>query len=154
MPAANPSLCPCGSVLPFSQCCEPLISRQQVAQTPEQLMRSRYSAYFIKNEDYLLDSWHASTRPDTLSLASDTTQWKKLKIISAASNVVEFIAFYTNVGTDREKIFALYEQSHFIKEGSWFYQHGEAMENLTPSKNGLCPCKSGKKFKRCCGIEL
>ena len=147
-------LCPCGSGLPFGQCCEPLISRQQDAKTPEQLMRSRYSAYFLKNETYLLDSWHASTRPEKLSLENDATHWKKLKIISAAGNVVEFIAFFTNVGNDKDKIFALYEQSHFVKEDRWYYHHGEGLETLTPSKNGLCPCKSGKKFKRCCGADL
>ena len=117
-------------------------------------MRSRYSAYVNKNADYLLSSWHASTRPDELSLENDTTQWKKLKIISASEHTVEFVAFFNNVGADKEKIFALYEQSHFVKDGHWFYHHGEALENITLSKNMLCPCKSGKKFKRCCGADL
>ena len=117
-------------------------------------MRSRYSAYVNKNADYLLSSWHASTRPDDLDFENDTTQWKKLKIISASDNTVEFVAYFTSVDDNKEKIFALYEQSHFIKEGRWFYHHGEALESLTLLKNGLCPCKSGKKFKRCCGIDL
>jgi len=38
-------------------------------------MRSRYSAYVLKLEPYLLATWHATTRPATLDLAADNIKW-------------------------------------------------------------------------------
>lgn len=50
--------CFCGNSLPFSQCCQPYLDNQAIPETPEQLMRSRYSAYVTKNADYLIATWH------------------------------------------------------------------------------------------------
>ena len=122
-------------------------------------MRSRYSAYVLKNENYLLNSWHISTRPKNLDLENDNTIWKKLKIISATENSVFFVAYFSlpmqvadNKGTD--KILALSEESEFIKEKHWFYLGGKKLKTIELSKNMLCPCNSGKKFKRCCASAL
>ena len=40
-------------------------------------MRSRYSGYVFARKDYLLCTWHESTRPETLDLsdASQPTGW-------------------------------------------------------------------------------
>lgn len=54
--------CFCGSEHVYEQCCGKYINNKQVAEKPEQLMRSRYSAYILKDEKYLLQSWHESTR--------------------------------------------------------------------------------------------
>jgi SEC-C motif-containing protein len=61
--------CPCGNNAGYARCCGPLHDGA-VAQTAEMLMRSRYSAYVLKREDYLLATWHPSTRPANLKLAS------------------------------------------------------------------------------------
>lgn len=113
-------------------------------------MRSRYSAYVLKNEDYLLQSWHPSTRPYSLDLANDTTQWKKLKIISTMANTVQFVAFFSNKINAKESDFYLSENSEFIKEDKWYYLKGLDLKTSELSKNMPCPCQSGKKFKRCC----
>ena len=35
------------------------------------MMRSRYSAYVLGLEDYLLRTWHSDTRPPVLSLDAE-----------------------------------------------------------------------------------
>lgn len=91
-------------------------------------MRSRYTAYTLLREDYLLATWHASTRPDSLSLAEDVpTKWlglevKRFELQDADHAVVEFVARY-KVGGRAQR---LHEVSRFVREaGKWFYLDGE-----------------------------
>jgi SEC-C motif-containing protein len=111
--------CPCGTGRAFEKCCQPYIKGSQEAPTAEALMRSRYSAYVINDEQYLLDSWHASTRPKSI-VADPLIQWLRLKIVDAnsQSDHVEFVATYRLNG----KAHKLCENSRFIYEaGKWFY---------------------------------
>jgi len=147
-------LCYCGSQQSFDLCCNKFINNHVPPQSAEQLMRSRYSAYILKNENYLLNSWHTTTRPDSLELTHDSTQWMGLKIIRASDDTVEFVAYFTQDTLNREKIYALSEISHFSKENNWQYLEGEKVKTVQMTKNMPCPCKSGKKFKRCCGEKL
>ena len=117
-------------------------------------MRSRYSAYVLKNEDYLLKTWHESTRPDSLKLENETSLWKKLKIISALDNKVQFAAYFVTIINEEERLFSLREKSLFIKEDHWFYLEGNDLKTTELTKNMPCPCQSGKKFKRCCATEI
>jgi len=92
-------------------------------------MRSRYTAYTLRNESYLLTSWHSSTRPVQLDLHTDPIQWIGLKIVntqagqaSDETGLVEFIARYKLNG----KAHRLHECSQFIKQdGAWFYVDGK-----------------------------
>jgi len=117
-------------------------------------MRSRYSAYVLKESDYLRDTWHPSTRPAVLDISSDDTRWQRLEIIATqggaagdAQGMVEFTAHYRGG--------QLHERSRFVHdEGRWFYLSGEILPPLQeakPGRNTPCPCGSGKKYKRCCG---
>ena len=146
--------CPCGSQKSYGQCCAPLHAREYTAATAEALMRSRYSAYVLKNTDYLAATWHPSTRPTVLDLASDGTAWQRLAILATQhggadddTGTVEFAAFFSGG--------QLHERSRFVKqEGRWFYLDGEILPPLVQAKvgrNDPCPCGSGKKFKKCCG---
>ena len=146
--------CPCGSGESFENCCGKYISYKQYPDAPEQLMRSRYSAYVLKDEKYLLKTWHESTHPKSLELNNDTSQWKKLKIISASDNKVQFVAFFSNLINNKEHLFSLYEESLFVNENHWFYLEGNELKTTELSKNMPCPCRSGKKFKRCCATEI
>lgn len=143
--------CFCGSEQIYMECCGSIINASHIAKDPEQLMRSRYCAYKLKNEEYLLQSWHESTRPDSLDLSSDTTQWKGLKVISATENTVHFVAYFTQDTLNKEKIYALTENSNFAKNKHWFYLDGQDVKTVQLTKNMPCPCQSGKKYKRCCG---
>lgn len=146
--------CPCGSRQQYQECCDKFISGTQHATSPEQLMRSRYCAYALKNENYLLKSWHPSTRPGSLDLSQDSTQWKELKIISAINDNVHFVAYFTQDTLNKDKTYALSEQSHFVKETNWFYLDGDEVKTVQLTKNMPCPCLSGKKYKRCCGTHF
>ena len=121
--------CPCGSDADFSSCCGRYISGEQFPLTAEALMRSRYSAYVIGDEKYLLRTWHSSTRPEVLGLDRDTaTKWIGLDIITTGQGtemddqgMVEFITRYKING----KAQRLHEVSQFRKEkGKWFYLYG------------------------------
>lgn len=89
-------------------------------------MRSRYSAYVLKLEPYLLATWHPDTRPASLDLAQDDTRWLGLAVKrhvadSATSAIVEFVARYKIDG----RAHRLHEISRFVREdGQWFYVDG------------------------------
>lgn len=159
------SLCPCGSGLEYSACCEPYISGDNLPETAEQLMRSRYSAYATVNVDYLHHSLHPDHQSDhdvnaARKWAADS-DWIGLEIVSTAAGgkddetgIVEFKASYRENGKVRQ----LHEISRFEKvEGRWSYVDGEmpkpqTVRNETKvGRNDPCPCGSGKKFKKCCG---
>lgn len=86
-------------------------------------MRSRYSAYVLGLEDYLLATWHESTRPAALNLAAGPpTKWLGLEIKAQAQGevaaTVEFVARCKVGGRARR----LHEISRFVREaGRWYY---------------------------------
>ena len=91
-------------------------------------MRSRYSAYVLALEPYLLATWHPSTRPESLDLDDGTqTRWLGLDIRKHQSTgpdtaLVEFVARYKIAG----RAHRLHESSRFVREqGHWFYLDGE-----------------------------
>ena len=117
--------CPCGSSRHYADCCGRLHLGQEIASTAEALMRSRYSAYVLGLEPYLLASWHASTRPAELGL-EDGIKWlalevKRHQVQDASHATVEFVARYRSQGRGQR----LQECSSFVKEdGRWFYVDG------------------------------
>ncbi len=117
--------CPCGRPRGYEECC----GRHHAGSPPpdaESLMRSRYSAYVLGLEDYLLASWHASTRPAVLDLAAGpAAKWLglELKAHSAAGDTatVEFVA-RCRVGGRAQR---MHEISRFVREnGRWYYVDG------------------------------
>lgn len=114
--------CPCLSGLSYDECCEHFHSGA-TALTAESLMRSRFSAFALRLPDYLLETWHSSTRPASLDL-DESIDWYRLDVISRslgtphdATGAVEFEAFYKGAHTG-----SLRERSSFVRErGRWFY---------------------------------
>jgi len=91
-------------------------------------MRSRYTAYVMGHEDYLLANWHSSTRPASLDFNTPPQpQWIGLQVISHQQQdeehaTVEFVARYKVNG----RAFRMQETSRFVREGGrWFYVEGE-----------------------------
>jgi SEC-C motif-containing protein len=122
------ALCPCGSNKKFSDCCARYLEGNEPAPTAEALMRSRYTAYTLLREDYLLATWHSSTRPASLGLAEDVpTKWLGLEVKrheqqDADHAIVEFVARYKVNG----RAHRLHEVSRFVREGGrWFYVDGD-----------------------------
>lgn len=96
--------------------------------TAEALMRSRFDAFKAGDRDWLLRTWHATTRPDDLDL-SDNPRWRGLQILDTVAGgpdddtgVVEFRATYITGG----ELGVLHERSRFVREdGHWFYVDGD-----------------------------
>jgi SEC-C motif-containing protein len=122
------SLCPCGSSQPYLACCARYVEGGEPAPTAEALMRSRYTAYTLLREDYLLATWHHSTRPAALGLTEEvSTNWIGLEVKrheqqDTGHAIVEFVARY-KVGGRAQR---LHEVSRFVREaGQWFYVDGD-----------------------------
>lgn len=154
--------CPCGSGRQYSSCCDLYISNEELPPTPEVLMRSRYTAYHQNNLDYLAATMK-SPALDRFDVSAAKAQahkikWTQLEILrtrhDSIHGVVEFRAHYNR---DNKKC-VLHEISEFIFEnGKWFYVdgvHPETSKEVVDKigRNDVCPCGSGKKFKKCCGI--
>lgn len=91
-------------------------------------MRSRYSAFVLGREDYLLATWHADTRPAALQLdAEPKAVWigldvKRHSVTGERAAEVEFIARYRVGG----RAHRMHETSRFAQEGGrWFYVDGD-----------------------------
>ena len=169
--------CYCGNQRAFEQCCELLINGNILAETPEQLMRSRYSAYATNSANYIYQTYAKSSQDNQsiqeISTWAAQTQWLKLTIkhsdklenvdtnnldtsndATASLPTVEFSALYIH-----NKSFCLMsEKSRFIKEQNlWRYLDGDVAEHIEispPKRNEPCICQSDKKFKHCCALKL
>ncbi len=163
--------CYCGKPVPFEQCCQKIINQQTIALTPEQLMRSRYSAYATKNAAYLYQTYAEQSRKtqsiDDIQTWAAQTTWLRLTIVTsdnislqAMNNqvneslpIVHFKAFYFYNKTP----YLMEEKSRFIVEDNqWRYLDGDVITDValaTPKRNDPCFCQSGLKFKRCCATK-
>lgn len=122
--------CPCGSARVLEACCG-RFHAGALAPDADTLMRSRYSAYVLGREDYLLATWHHDTRPATLDLdGSPRPQWLGLAVkshtpLDASHATVEFVACYKLNG----RAFRLHETSRFERvDGRWLYVGGDIRE--------------------------
>jgi SEC-C motif-containing protein len=166
------SSCPCREreekKLTLAECCGPLLSGKKQAQTAEQLMRSRYTAYVEKNLDYVEATQLKKGKDDFDKNAAlewaEQSEWKGLEIVktqkgqeSDHDGVVEFRAHYKVKGHEQE--INHHEVSYFKKlEGKWKYDYGNIIgagpvkrDAPKVGRNDPCPCGSGKKHKKCCG---
>ncbi|MET0984719.1 MAG: YchJ family metal-binding protein [Steroidobacteraceae bacterium] len=118
--------CPCGSGQTYARCCGRWHAGE-AAPTAEALMRSRYTAFVLRNESYLLATWHPSRRPSHVTFDAGQ-KWLGLKIVANASAgeysaEVEFVARYRVGGASAAR---LHERSRFVREdGQWFYVDGD-----------------------------
>ncbi|MBV1779332.1 SEC-C domain-containing protein [Paeniglutamicibacter sp. ABSL32-1] len=122
--------CPCNSGETYESCCgryhrgfaDP--NAPAWPGTAVALMRSRFSAFALGLDEFLLATWHPETRPDELEL-DEAIVWGALDIIRTEAGgpfdtrgVVEFEAHYrllNQSGSQREV-------SQFVREaGRWYY---------------------------------
>jgi len=160
------NICPCGSNLAYEACCQAIIKGERRAETAEQLMRSRYSAYAMKEIDYLLTSLHPDHRADfnekTTRAWAEGAEWHGLEILGTVNGSaedsegrVEFAVSYAEQGAKKD----YRERSLFSKkDGIWYLVSGEPLavkpvvrEAPKTGRNDPCPCNSGRKYKKCCG---
>ena len=154
-------VCLCGSGKDYDDCCSLLHNGQRKALTAEELMRSRFTAYAMGNEKYLIDTWDQTKLPKNVNISGDEVVWTRLGIITVKKGgikdkkgLVEFKAFYELNGEEH----AMLEASRFRKvDNRWIYLDGvvksinKVGQQTNFGKNAPCSCGSGKKFKWCCG---
>ncbi len=160
--------CPCQSGKEFKDCCAPVIAGERKASTPEELMRARYSAYATAAIDFIIDSTHPDQREsndrDAIREWAQKSEWLGLDVKATSKGgpedkegTVEFIAKYADHGMKMEH----HELAEFKrdKDGSWLFYDGKLVkpepfkrEGPKVGRNDPCPCGSGKKFKKCCGV--
>ena len=91
-------------------------------------MRSRYSAYVLGLRDYVLDTWHASTRPAQMQRFDSDVKWLGLNVkrawtTDADEGFVEFVARNKLPGGGAAE--RLHELSRFVRvAGHWHYVGG------------------------------
>ncbi|WP_374494167.1 YchJ family protein [Brachymonas sp.] len=132
--------CPCGRSdaatgrpLSGAACCGRYIGHFADVPAPdaESLMRSRYTAFVREDVDYLLHTWHADTRPPTLTCEAGV-RWLGLEVrdvhvADACHAEVEFVARSRRQG----RASRLHERSRFVREPDaqgvwrWSYVDGE-----------------------------
>ncbi|MGH3394728.1 MAG: YchJ family protein [Streptosporangiaceae bacterium] len=123
-PARLSGGCPCGLAATYDDCCGRLHRGQARAATPEQLMRSRFSAYAVHDEPYLLRTWHPTTRPAAIGL-DPAVRWLGLDVLDSTDpgpfgreGIVEFRARYAQGSVPGE----LHERSRFLRhDNAWTY---------------------------------
>lgn len=127
-PHTGTAPCPCNQGLAYAACCGRYHAGPLQLQAPDApaLMRSRYSAYVLGLNDYLLATWHPSTRPASLPPPEAGLRWLGLQLLhqqatGADDAVVEFVA-RSKLGGRAHR---LHEASRFVREaGRWVYLDG------------------------------
>lgn len=130
--AATDGTCPCGGFpvpgTSYAACCGRFHSGAEAASTAEALMRSRYCAFAVGDEDYLLRTWHARTRPAGLRL-EPRHAWVGLEVLAVTGGGVdeqEGVVVYRALsrGYDGSE-HVLLEESRFARRGGrWVYVDG------------------------------
>jgi SEC-C motif-containing protein len=121
--------CDCGTPRRYDDCCGRYHAGPLHLQAPtaEALMRSRYSAFVRDLSDYLLATWHPSTRPSALDINEAGLRWLGLEVRGHQIQdndhaTVEFVA-RSKLGGRAQR---LHELSRFIRENNrWFYVDGD-----------------------------
>ncbi|MFY2837876.1 YchJ family protein [Achromobacter xylosoxidans] len=129
MTAPDSTACPCGTGKTYTACCGRWHQGPQALQAPtaQDLMRSRYSAFVLDKLDYLLETWHPTTRPASLESNPPAMKWLGLAIKQARDQdadhaTVEFVARSRLAG----RASRMHEVSRFVREaGRWYYLDGD-----------------------------
>jgi SEC-C motif-containing protein len=160
----NPTTpCLCCSNLTYGECCQPFHTGEKIPTTAKALMRSRYTAYALRDGAYLQATWDATKRPESIDFSRENIEWLRLEItetkkggLKDSKGLVTFKAYYRQDGEEH----VMNEISRFTKQGGrWFYLDGviksigKVGQQTNLGKNAPCVCGSGKKFKRCCGAQ-
>ncbi|MCL2103847.1 MAG: YchJ family protein [Kiritimatiellaeota bacterium] len=159
------NLCPCGSGLAFEMCCEPFLMGQAKPKTAVQLMRARYCAYAMGTIEYLYKTAGPRVRKvfdaENSKKWAESAKWSGIEILDTIgggendeTGRVEFVAHYAM----KEQEFNHHEMAEFAKvDGIWVFMDGKIFgtdpirrEQPKIGRNDLCPCGSGRKYKKCC----
>ena len=153
--------CPCDSQKSYVDCCEPYLTAKHTPETPEALMRSRYTAYTMANIAYIKQTMRGKAAVNFHEIDAERwakkVLWIKLHVVNAilendGIGFVEFEAFFV----EGSCLKSIHENSRFIREqGRWYYVDGTHLPvshaTQIVSLNMNCPCGRQRKFKNCHG---
>lgn len=130
-PVTAESPCPCGLAAAYGACCGRFHAGPATAPTAALLMRSRYSAFVVRDEGYLLRTWAPETRPGEVDF-DPGMRWAGLEIEETGDGTafhqhgtVTFRARFTHDGEPGE----LHERSRFARyDGAWVYVDGDFLD--------------------------
>lgn len=156
----NENLCPCCSTKIYADCCAPYLEGQNPS-TPEAQVRARYTAFALRQLDYV-DRTHAPeiradfNRAEAERIA-EACEWENLHIHKVKEYGeladVEYVVKVRHEGRSTIKA----SSSRFRKENDeWLFissksaPHIASLRGPKVGRNDPCPCGSGIKFKKCC----
>lgn len=147
--------CHCGNNLMFEQCCAPFIKQTTKPDNAEQLMRSRFTAFKLRQHQYIIDTQRLDNQPPATVDSFDLSiEWLGLYVLAhhtggnKSQQQVEFVAFFK--GGSSNRVEQMHELSSFqLKQGQWMYTSGQHLPDYKVPRNSLCFCLSGKKYKKC-----
>lgn len=135
--------CPCGRLsggaprkgvpLTYGECCGKFLEGHALnGPFPEDahaLMRSRYTAFVLQRQDYLLATWDVNQRPASITFDPDV-KWLGLEVRSLRT-LDEFhaeVEFVARQKPARGAAVRLHERSRFVRSGQhWQYVDGDAL---------------------------
>ena len=122
--------CYCNSGLYYDECCKPFIEFKEIPKTAEQLMRSRYTAFCIKDASYIKKTMkeRALELYDEESILNNPIEWKNLIILDRengnpkdSEGIIKFRAIFKKF-PNKEELSYIEEKSLFKKiNKKWFY---------------------------------
>ena len=126
--------CPCCSGKSYGECCRKFVVGKSLPKIPLELMRSRYTAYVLKDINYIEKTASGKAletmdKQATVRDRFDCCEWTKLEIIDVSevtsnsiTGIVEFKAHYSQNGITA---CILHERSKFQRiDSKWFYISG------------------------------
>jgi SEC-C motif-containing protein len=146
--ATQKTTCPCGSRKLYHDCCGKYHEGTAIPKTPEQLMRSRYTAYCKGLIEYIVDTTHpenpllqkdagVTLRKDVVATCKKIS-WDKLVVLESEDDIQDSQESYVTFQTffkvrqqqgQRAQGFhtqTFIEKSRFLKEGDrWLYVDGD-----------------------------
>ncbi|MBC87449.1 MAG: hypothetical protein CL677_09770 [Bdellovibrionaceae bacterium] len=162
------NVCACGRGPQLTECCLPIIKGERPAETAEELMRARYTAFTLKDMDFVAETHDPATRDENDMEANskwaNEAEFVGLEVLDTelgqakdSKGYVEFRAQFKQAGKTQSH----HERSLFLKKkGKWFFSEAKNPEITTferaqpkVGRNDPCICGSGKKFKKCCGRD-
>lgn len=120
--------CPCDSGKKYKKCCRPYLDGKRHPPTPETVVRGRFTAYTLRNIDFLIETTH----PESSHFGENEQRWRaelaaycfrnffsKLEILSAEDDKVSYKVHLIQFGIEDHRYI---EHATFKQEdGKWSY---------------------------------
>ncbi len=119
--------CPCGSGIKYKKCCK-LYHDGKIPNNALILMKSRYSAYALKNAKYIQKSSLNQDDLESIQEFSKKTSFQNLKIIEFIDgNEKAYVTFKATLFNANKDTSFTEKSTFFKKNNKWFYVDGELL---------------------------